>query len=223
VNAKVRAIEKGHAILNAVNILIIVLALCILWSLWGYFSSNVEQARYTVVRKSGEYEIRTYASHIEAQTTVNGSYTESLNNGFMIVAGYIFGGNEKKESIAMTSPVTAQQPTSETIAMTAPVVTKSSGDSRIVAFVMPGSYTLQSLPTPKDSRVKLVEVPEKTMAVLRFSWFRNDARILTMGKRLLSALADDNIHVISNPSFAGYNAPWTPPWMTRYEVMVEVQ
>lgn len=222
--AKVVVADEMHASVHVMKTIIItVLALCILWSLWGYFSSNVEQARYTVVRKSGVYEIRKYAPHIEAQTTVSGSYSESLNRGFMVVAGYIFGGNEKKQPIAMTAPVTAQQPTSETIAMTAPVVATGSGDSRIIAFVMPSSYTLASLPIPKDPRVKLVEIPERKMAVLRFSWLRNDARILAMEKKLLSALADDNIHVVGKPSFAGYNAPWTPPWMMRHEVMVEVE
>lgn len=204
------------------RIIIIVLALVVLWSAWGYFSSRVEQARYSLIRKSGGYEIRKYAAHIEAQVTVRGSYSESLSNGFMIVAGYIFGGNEKKESIAMTAPVTAK-PASEKIAMTAPVIAKTDGDSRIIAFVMPSSYTLSSLPTPRDPRVKLVEVPEKTMAVLRFSWFRNDARIRSMEKRLLAALAQDKTQVIGSPSFAGYSAPWTPPWMNRYEIMVEVQ
>ena len=205
------------------KIFLIVLVFCVLWSLWGYFSSNVEQARYTVVRKANGYEIRTYASHIEAQTTVSGSYSESLSNGFMIVAGYIFGGNEKKEPIAMTAPVIAQEPTFEKIAMTAPVMAKSTGDSRVIAFVMPSAYTLKTLPIPKDPRVKLVEVSEKTMAVLRFSWFSNDARIRSMEKRLLTALARDKIQIIGSPSFAGYNAPWTPPWMTRNEVLIEVQ
>lgn len=204
------------------RMIIILLAFFVLWSAWGYFSSRVEQAHYSVIRRSGGYEIRKYAAHIEAQVTVRGSYTESLSNGFMIVAGYIFGGNEKTESIAMTAPVTAK-PASEKIAMTAPVIAKTDGDARIIAFVMPSSYTLSSLPTPRDPRVKLVEVPEKTMAVLRFSWFRNDARIRSMEKRLLDSLSRDNVRVIGSPSFAGYSAPWTPPWMTRYEIMVEVQ
>jgi len=55
------------------------------------------------------YEIREYPSHIVAQTTVQGLYSESLRTGFSIVAEYIFGGNTKKESIAMTAPVVAQK------------------------------------------------------------------------------------------------------------------
>lgn len=205
------------------KIFLAALALLILWSLWGYFSSNVEQAQYSVLKKADGYEIRAYTAHIEAQTTVDGSYDDALNEGFSIVAGYIFGGNTKKESIAMTAPVREQKQESEKIAMTAPVVASTQGDSRVIAFVMPQSYSLASLPTPSDPRVKLVEVPEKKVAALRFSWFRTSDRIEKMEAKLLAALARDNIEVVGTPSYAGYNAPWTPPWMTRNEVLVEVR
>jgi hypothetical protein len=107
------------------------------------------------------YEIRNYPSHIEAQTTVQGNFDDSINSGFTIVAGYIFGGNTKKESIAMTAPVKEQKVDSEKIAMTAPVTVDTEGESRIVSFVMPKKYSLETLPEPTDSRVKLVEVPAK--------------------------------------------------------------
>lgn len=204
------------------KILIVVLVVVLLWSLWGYFSSSVEQAQYTVIKKADGYEIREYAAHIEAQTTVEGSYSEALNKGFTIIATYIFGGNTKKESIAMTAPVREQKQSSEKIAMTAPVVASTQEGSRVIAFVIPKSYSLATLPTPNDPRVRLVEVPEKKMAVLRFSWFRNSDRIQKMEERLLANLAKDKIVTVGNPSYAGYNAPWTPPWMARNEVMIEI-
>ena len=109
-----------------ITILIALVILIGLWSILGFFGSRVEQADYTVVKKMDGYEIREYPAHIVAQTTVKGSYGESMGNGFRIVAGYIFGGNTKKESIAMTAPVVAQkskdEKISESIAMTAPVV-----------------------------------------------------------------------------------------------------
>jgi hypothetical protein len=206
-----------------VKILLIVLVVLVLWSIWGYFSSSVEEAQYALIRKADGYEVRQYAPHIEAQATVSGSYDEALNTGFRIIAGYIFGGNTKKESISMTAPVLEKKQTSEKIAMTAPVVSSEKGDSRVIAFVMPKSYTLATLPNPNDSRVQLVEVPARKMAVLRFSWFRNSARIQAMEAQLLSLLARDSVEVIGTPSYAGYNAPWTPPWMTRNEVMVEIR
>jgi hypothetical protein len=173
------------------------------------------------------YEIREYPAHIVAQTTVQGSYGESMSNGFRIVAGYIFGGNTKRESIAMTAPVVAQKEegsqASERIAMTAPVVATDEGDSQVISFGMPRSYTLETLPKPNDPRVKIVMIPAKKYAVMRFSWYRSDGRVKSMREKLLSALARDGIVAEGSTAYAGYNAPWTPPWMTRNEVFVEVK
>ena len=209
-----------------INILIALVILTGLWSILGFFSSRVEQVDYTVVKKMNGYEIREYPAHIVAQTTVQGSYGESMNNGFRIVAGYIFGGNTKKESIAMTAPVVAQkvggEKTSESIAMTAPVVATTDGDSQIISFGMPRSYTLETLPTPNDSRVKIVMIPTKKYAVLQFSWYRSDARVKGMQEKLSSALVRDGVATKGSTAYAGYNAPWTPPWMNRNEVLVEI-
>lgn len=210
-----------------INTLITIVVVALLWSVWGFFGSRVEQADYTVVKNVGGYEIRDYPAHIVAQTTVQGSYSESLSNGFRIVAGYIFGGNTKKESIAMTAPVVAQsgekKNVSENIAMTAPVVATTEGDSQVISFGMPRSYTLETLPTPNDPRVKIVMIPAKRYAVIRFSWYRTDARVKSMQEKLLAELARDGVATGGSVAYAGYNAPWTPPWMSRNEVLVELK
>jgi effector-binding domain-containing protein len=203
--------------------LYIIIVLFVLWSVYGYFGSRVEQVTYSVIKKTKEYEMRNYPAHIVAQTTVSGTYEESLNKGFTIVAGYIFGGNIKKEKIAMTAPVVSKEIISEKIAMTAPVLVNTSGEDRTISFGMPRSYTLESLPTPTDPRVKIVEVPEKKYAAMRFSGYRTNGRVENIEKILLEALAIDKIEVVGKPSYAGYNAPWTPPWMIRNEVLVEVK
>ena len=204
------------------NVIITAIVLLVIWSIWGYFSSKVEQAEYSVIKKAKGYEIRNYPSHLSAQTIVEGSYEEAMNMGFRIIARYIFGGNAKKESIAMTAPVKEEKLVSAKIAMTAPVTFNTEGNSRLVSFVMPKSYSLDTLPVPNDSRVKLVKVPSKKMAVLHFSWLRNSNRISRMEKKLLLALLRDKIEMIGSPLYAGYNAPWTPPWMTRNEIMIEI-
>ena len=209
-----------------INILIALIVIIALWSISGFFGSRVEQADYTVLQKKDGYEIREYPAHIVAQTTVQGSYGESMSSGFRIVAGYIFGGNTKKESIAMTAPVVAQKggdgKTSESIAMTAPVVATTEGDSQIISFGMPRSYTIETLPTPNDPRVKIVMIPAKKYAVLQFSWYRSDARVKDMQEKLASALARDGVATKGSTAYAGYSAPWTPPWMNRNEVLVEI-
>lgn len=204
------------------NIIYFFIAVIVLWSIWGFFSSRVENTEYSVIESKKEYEIRVYPQHIVAQTVVTGSYQNALSDGFRIVAGYIFGGNVKKEKIAMTAPVVEKSGNSESIAMTAPVVASIEGESHTIAFAMPRSYTLETLPTPIDARVHLVTIPEKKMAAIRFSWFRTDARVQSKKQELLSALKADGISVHGEPQYAGYNAPWTPPWMIRNEVLVEI-
>ena len=133
----------------------------------------------------------------------------------------------KKESIAMTAPVVEQKgevkKVSESIAMTAPVMATAEGDSQTISFGMPRSYTLETLPTPNDSRVKIVMIPAKKYAVLQFSWYRSDARVKQMQEKLLSLLTRDGEVAQGSTAYAGYNAPWTPPWMTRNEVLVEIK
>jgi hypothetical protein len=205
------------------NIIYIGLSLCIVWSIWGFFSSRVEKTPYFILESKQGYEIRLYPVHIVAQTTVNGSYNDALNQGFRIVAGYIFGGNTKKENIAMTAPVIEKASVSEPIAMTAPVMTTVEGETHTITFGMPRSYTLETLPVPTDKRVQLVTILEKKMAVIRFSWIRTDARLKAKKQELLETLKKDNIMIVGELQYAGYNAPWTPPWMTRHEVLVEIR
>lgn len=170
------------------------------------------------------YEIREYPAHIVAQTKVQGPYGKSMSDGFRIIAGYIFGGNTKKESIAMTTPVVIKNSsTSENISMTAPVVLTTDGDSHLISFGMPRSYTIETLPTPNDSRVKIVMIPTKKYGAMRFSWYRSDARIKRMQEKLILALTRDGLAVDGEPAYAGYNAPWTPPWMVRNEVLIELK
>jgi len=207
--------------------LIILIASLIIWSVWGFLGSRVEQTEYTVLQRMNGYEIREYPAHIVAQTLVNESQRNAMNSGFSIVAGYIFGGNTKKEKIAMTAPVVARnnedKKESEKIAMTAPVVATSDGDFQIISFSMPRSYSMETLPTPTDPRVKIVMVPFKKYAVMRYSWFNSDDRVKSMQQKLQMLLSRDKILSVGSFAYAGYNAPGTPPWMIRNEVLVEIQ
>jgi hypothetical protein len=173
------------------KILIAIIVIIIVWSLVGYFTSNVEQAEYKVIRKTENYEVRNYPKHIVAQTKVSGQLTQAMNSGFSIVAEYIFGGNVKKEKIAMTAPVIVKDGDSQKIPMTAPVVSRADGSDQIISFGMPKSYTLESLPSPINPKVQIVEIPEQNLAVASFSWFTNDKRIKKVQEKLLNDLAKD--------------------------------
>ena len=203
-------------------IAIVIGIVLVVWSVWGYFASRAEQVAYRVVRKVHGYEIRQYDSRIVAQTKVQGEYRQSMSVGFRILARYIFGGNSKRESIAMTAPVTSQSRVSQKIAMTAPVTVGGDGEAHVVSFSMPSSYTMATLPAPLDACITIVEVPEQTMAVLVCAGYRTERRIQKMKETLLAKLQKDGVNVKGAPLYAGYTGPGTPPWMTHNEVMVEI-
>ena len=140
-----------------------------------------------------------------------------------MLAGYIFGGNVKKQSIAMTAPVVQAAAKSEKIAMTAPVLQSGQPGGWTVRFVMPSGYTLASLPTPNDVRVRLIPVPPARVAVVRFSGLAGEDDIATQTNLLNDFVTRSQFAQIGRPALARYNPPWTPWFMRRNEIMVTVQ
>jgi len=188
--------------------------------MWGPAMSNVEQAKYNVVESSGSIEIRDYAPKIIAQTEVAGERKEAINQGFRLIADYIFGNNTSAQKVAMTAPVIQQE--SEKIAMTAPVMQTGNDNNWIVAFVMPGEYTIETLPKPNNNLVKLIEVPGKRFGVIRFTGLAGQESLKTNTDKLNAYIKSQNLNSISAPAYAFYNPPWTLPFMRRNEVMIEI-
>lgn len=179
-----------------------------------------EEPAFSVVIQEGDFEVRDYPALIAAEVAVTGSRDEASNAGFRLLAGYIFGGNTRRQSIAMTAPVVQQRTTSETIAMTAPV-TQSGGDRAwVVRFVMPSSYTMETLPTPNDARVRLVSVPSQRFAVVRFSGLARPADVERRTASLRAFLERRQLSVAGAASLARYDPPWTPWFMRRNEVWI---
>jgi hypothetical protein len=157
-----------------------------------------------------------------AEVEVSGSRDQGLNQWFRLLADYIFGNNTTKTGIAMTAPVS--ESASVPIAMTAPVMEQSGKDGmRKVTFSMPSKYTLDSIPKPNNPLVTLREIPAQRVAVKVFGWYAWDARVIAMESRLLSDLKRDGVVVRELPSYAGYNPPFSTPWIRRNEVMVVIE
>lgn len=208
-------------------LILVIILILVVWTIAGYvFDSSVDSPRYEVVSNGYNYEVREYEPYIKATVKVEGGYKESLNEGFRILADYIFGNNISKESVAMTSPVIEEQGenVSEKIAMTAPVTQSlEEGNERYVSFVMPLDATLESLPTPNNERVMLKKQEARKVAVMEFSWFATETRIEEKKKDLVDRLNSDGVSMLGAPEYAGYNSPFSAPWVKRHEVMVEVE
>ncbi len=206
----------------------VVVVLILIWALYGYFAvRNIERPSYSVIEKRDGYEIRTYDQYVVAETTVSGNMQQAMNEGFTRIAGYIFGGNTTKASISMTAPVSEKiemtVPVSEKIAMTAPVVAgDETNGARVISFVMPSKYTLETLPVPDDARVKLRAVAGHTVAALSFSWSSSAETVTAKKLQLASLLARDRVTVAGEPQAAFYNPPWTPPFMLHSEILIPI-
>jgi hypothetical protein len=191
-------------------------------SLFGI--SDVEQLSYKVIIKQEDKEIRMYAAHLIAKTTIIGNFKDAQSEGFKILAGYIFGKNKSQKKIAMTKPV-IQQSESEKISMTAPVViSPNENKTWTMAFSMPSQFTMENLPIPNDDRIKIEKVEEKFVAALTFSGFWNESKNAKKGVELTQWLKDHpNYELIKQPMFAGYNPPWTLPFFRRNEMLIELR
>lgn len=187
----------------------------------GPIMSDVEQAKYTVVRSDDAVELRDYAPSIVAETTVTGQREEAIQTGFRTLADYIFGNNSSGTKLAMTAPVTQQS--GEKIAMTAPVMQQAAGASWTVHFVMPASYPMDTLPKPKNQAVTLKEIPERRFAVQRFSGTSSHENLEQHRQALQAWIAAQELHAVAPPVYAFYNPPWTLPFLRRNEVLIQVE
>lgn len=167
----------------------------------------VDTLGYRVVKKLDKVEIRSYPRMLIAKVDGYG------DGGFDLLFRFITGENSRKAKVAMTAPVL-----SENIPMTAPVL--SGGGS--LAFVMPESYTIETTPMPVDGRVKIVEIPTRNLAVLRFSGRWSKGVFDGRSKEMLGELQRAGIRIKGEVFSMRYNAPFTPWFLRRNEVAVEV-
>lgn len=190
--------------------------------------SGTEEPAFTEVERVGAIEIRTYGERIAAETVVSGSSEAARNRGFQRLAGYIFGGNTTRSSIAMTAPVAQAADDrapgrSQSIAMTAPVAQGATGqDGWTIRFFMPAEYTMASLPVPRDPAVVLTVVPAETYAVLRFSGLGSARTVAEKQVELEGGLAGSSWVSQGEPVAWFYDPPWTLPPLRRNEVAVRV-
>lgn len=199
--------------------------------LFARVAMAIEEPKYSVVEKSGSFELRAYAPMVVAETLVDGDLDEASSAGFRRIADYIFGNNTARaggsEKINMTAPVN-MAPKSEKISMTAPVgmqaKTENAGLDNTnqwrMYFVMPSQYTLETLPKPNNPAVTLRAIPTSRMAVLRFSGLAGEEKTAKKTAELLAWLKSKQITPIGEPELARYNPPWTLPFLRRNEVML---
>lgn len=192
------------------------------WVVGSYWvKRDVEEPAYEVVSRDGAIEVRRYEPNVVAATVVEGERRTALGEAFRRLAGYIFGGNQRRKEIAMTAPVSATP--SEKIAMTAPVSATAMDEGRFrVTFTMPSSYRLDTLPVPNDDRVLLEEVPAREVAALRFGGRATDEAVRRAMAEAVAWVEGSGRTMVGAPTLAQYDPPFAAPWMRRNEILVEL-
>lgn len=168
-----------------------------------------QQIPYEVLKKIKEIEIRNYPKLLFAvvQNNINDS-------GFSLLFRYISGENKIRRKIPMTAPVI----TSEKIPMTSPVITAKN----YMAFALPSSYNNENVPMPTNPLVQIEIQKEKTMAVLQFSGRSNEMKVQKNIQKLVTILKTHKIQMKGEPVLMRYNSPFTPGFLRRNEVAMEI-
>jgi hypothetical protein len=188
-------------IIISISILIIAIAQIYL----SRSTQQTEQHSYKVIKKFDKFEIRKYDAALFSSVKLNQKgYKESSSEGFRILAGYIFGDNETKEKIAMTSPVVMEL-----------------GDTSKMMFMVPKNYNLKNLPNPKNSKIVFEKEEEKIIAAIRFDGWADDEKIQKYKTILMNELVKEKLSYINKFSFLGYNPPYEV-MNRRNEIVVEL-
>lgn len=167
---------------------------------------NIETYSYVVNKKYDQFEIRSYKATLFTSVKLSTKkYKEASSKGFSILAGYIFGNNNRNEKIAMTSPVSM-----------------SLKDSTTMMFMVPKKYKKETLPQPNLSNIKFKEEPAKTVAAINFNGWANDKKIKKYKQKLKEALDREGILYKNRFHFLGYNAPYEV-FNRKNEIIVELE
>jgi hypothetical protein len=171
----------------------------------------VKSVNYEVINKLDKVEIRRYPKIIIAKV----SNLEPDNFGMLF--RFISGNNTQKEKVKMTTPVVSQE-----ISMTSPVLSDFSNQG-YMAFVMPSEFNMETTPLPMDNRIRIEEVPSRLVAVLRFSGGWSEEHFEEKTRELLQELDKAQIKTRGSIFSMLYNPPFTPSFLRRNEVAIEVE
>ncbi|SDG75560.1 SOUL family heme-binding protein [Roseospirillum parvum] len=189
--------------------------------------TDTEQSAYTVIEHLGPgLEVRRYAPRLAAEARLDtppggGAKTRA----FRLLFNYISGDNGPGTRVAMTTPVETAPGGGRDgtrIAMTVPAETQDHAGTVRMRFFLPAGFTVETAPPPRDPRIHIVELPEQTLAVLRYTGSTGPAAANARKAELADALATTPWRAEGPAVTCFYDPPWTLPFLRRNEVAVPV-
>ena len=190
-----------------IGIILVLLVIFFAFQLYSTNSSkNIESYKYEVIKNYDDFEVRMYEPALFTSVQVtNEGYSKTSGKGFSILGGYIFGANESKESIAMTSPVSMTM-----------------NDKMTMMFMVPGKYKVEDLPKPENENIEFKQIPARKMAAITFGGWANDEKIKSYKHKLEGLLQSAGIKPTDKFHFYGYNPPYEI-FNRKNEVVIELE
>lgn len=191
-----------------ITIYIILIIIAIVFTTMAFVSKSTrdtEQHKYVVLKSFDEFEVRQYEAALFSSVKLDAdTYDKVSGTGFRMLAGYIFGGNETNEKIAMTSPVTMEI-----------------DDSSKMSFMVPSGIELENLPKPTSKQIYFEQKEERIVAAISFGGWADDKKIEKYKQQLIAELEKHNLSHTGKFAYLGYNPPFEVI-NRRNEVAVEL-
>jgi DNA gyrase inhibitor GyrI len=176
---------------------------------------STEEPGYRPLETDGDHQIRDYPALTVAETLVNGSRRDALDQGFRTLADYIFAKSREGEKLPMTVPV--MQDSGDPMASDPPLFDDDLEGAWRTRFVMPSGRSRDELPDPPEG-IELVELPARKVAVVSFAGRATDSLLKEQEDRLRGWLAKRGEKSNGEPEYAFYNSPMIPGPLRRNEI-----
>ncbi len=171
--------------------------------------NSIESLGFKLIDQLEEIEVRVYERHLLASVDVDGSFKDAGNAAFRPLFRYISGRNASNQEIAMTAPVIQSASRKGDAAWT-------------VSFVMPASLLKTGAPRPNAEQVEIVERSEQLIAALPYSGSWRISLFEENKEKLIQQLAQSSYSVCGEVMWARHNAPFTPWFLKKNEVLIPV-
>jgi len=153
------------------------------------------------------FEIVKYPETIVATVRNTWPLGQTNDDSFQNLAGFIFGDNDSRSEIAMTSPVTR---------------TQLDASSYETAFVMPTGWTMDTLPVPNNDRITIKTIPWSLKAVKRFGGRVSKDIVDQQRAEFQDDLKAKGIDRYGLPTLSQYDWPRVSAANRRNELWVEL-
>jgi DNA gyrase inhibitor GyrI len=168
-------------------------------------AAEPEKTAYTVSSADKEFEVRDYGAQTVAMYSARGNYGRAVEEGYIKLERYFLGNNTVPEAMAMTVPV---------------MVREDASGGWTTMRLLPDGYRVENAPPPVDQRIRVMEVPGRRVAAIRFPGKLSETVMREQAAKLDLWLATRGIAHKGDFTLAGYDQPWMPAAWRENEVIV---